>query len=81
MLIDGDGVKEEFTVGLMWMRKAARRGDDNAQYNLGRAYAKGENGLRISPRYAQIWLSKAAEGGHNKARRLADHRLRLNENA
>jgi TPR repeat protein len=72
MLLDGDGVKSDFAVGMKWMRLAARRGDSRAQYNLGRAYAEGENGICVSTRFAKVWLLKAAESDHYKARRLLD---------
>ena len=55
--------------GLYWIRKAARKGDSKAQYNLGRYYADGEF-IKKNYRYAQIWLSKAAARGHAKAQRL-----------
>src|SRR5277367_5897712 len=38
MLLDGEGGKTDTAAGFRWMRKAAQRGDDKAQYNLGRAY-------------------------------------------
>jgi TPR repeat protein len=51
------------------LRRAARRGDTVAQYNLGRAYAEGDYVLQ-SGKYAKKWLARAAENGHAKARRL-----------
>jgi len=71
MLLDGDGVKQDNPAGMRWLRRAARRGDSKAQYNLGRAYADG-NGVRKSVTYAEKWLSKAAGSGHAKARRLLE---------
>lgn len=72
MLLEGDGVKCDSAVGMKWMKLAARRGDSRAQYNLGCAYATGEDGLRLNLRFAKVWLSKAAENGHYRARRLLD---------
>lgn len=70
MLLDGDGVKKNIIEGLHWLRRAAQRGDATAQYNLGRAYLSGDDGVQRSDTHAEKWLSKAAKGGHTKARRL-----------
>ena len=69
MLLDGDGVKKNTADGLRWLRRAAQRGDAKAQYNLGRAYAYGED-VRRNGTYAKKWLARAAKSGHAKARRL-----------
>lgn len=71
MLLDGDGTKRDVTAGLNWMRRAARRGDPKAQYNLGRAYVNGDNVQRSLIR-AERWLSKAADSGYARARRLLE---------
>jgi len=69
MLLEGDGVKQNLIEGLKWLRRAARRGDEKAQYNLGRAYLDGE-GVKRSVHHARTWLSKAATKGHTMAHRL-----------
>ncbi len=45
------------------LQKAARRGDLEAQYNLGLRYSIGERG-NISPREAAEWFGRAADQGH-----------------
>jgi TPR repeat protein len=69
MLLEGDGVEQNVIEGLKWLRRAARRGDEEAQYNLGSAYLDGE-GVKRSILHARTWLSKASKKGHTKARRL-----------
>ncbi len=69
ILLEGNG-KKDSAEGARWMRKAAQRGDDLAQYNLGRSYAYGEDGLQKNAALAKKWLSKAQKQGHLKARRL-----------
>ena len=47
------------TFAVFWYRKAARRGDAKAQYNLGLCYKHGE-GVSRSKRWAHHWIKKAA---------------------
>lgn len=69
MLLDGDGTKRDIEAGLLWLRRAARRGDAKAQYNLGRTYAYGED-VRKNETYAKKWLDRAARNGHLETRHL-----------
>ena len=66
------GTKPNPKKGVEWLRKAARKGDAKAQYNLGRAYLKGED-VRANKRLAKIWLEKAAAQNHRQAARLLQH--------
>jgi TPR repeat protein len=64
--LEGLGTKQDLRKGIEWMRKAARKGDAKAQYNLGMAYLDGE-GVRVNRRNARVWFDKAAKQGHKKA--------------
>jgi hypothetical protein len=46
--------------------KAARAGDDSAQFYLGALYSSG-TGVSQSDRDAYLWISRAAEQGHSQA--------------
>jgi hypothetical protein len=67
ILADHKGSQE---TGVMWMRRAAMRGDDIAQQNLGEWYANGGCGLRRNRRLAMKWLSKSAEQGNEIASKM-----------
>ena len=67
ILVDYEGSQK---AGVMWTRRAAMRGDDKAQHNLGEWYANGECGLKKSGRLAMKWLGKAAEQGNKAASRM-----------
>lgn len=53
------------------MKKSAKYGDPRAQFNLGRMYLNGEV-VKRNIKNAERWLSKAAEQGHAKAKRLVE---------
>ena len=53
--------------GVMMTRRAAIRGDDKAQLNLGEWYACGECGLKKNRRLALKWLGRSAKLGNKKA--------------
>ena len=67
ILVDYDGSQKD---GILWMRRAAVRGDDKAQHNLGAWYANGECGLKKNRRLALKWLKMAAENQNKKAAKL-----------
>ena len=56
---------------MRWYRQAAEQGIADAQYNLGRLFAKGE-GVAQDYVQAHIWYSLAARQGHQKATQLRD---------
>jgi TPR repeat protein len=66
MFMEGRGTETNTAEGIKWYRRAARRGDDKAQYNLGEAYKEG-NSVPRNLRRAKLWLGKAATQGHRKA--------------
>ena len=63
----GEGVKEDETEVLKWLRKAAKQGHVSAQYNLGICYEVGY-GVRKNMKTAAEWYRKAAELGDEKAK-------------
>ena len=62
----GEGVEEDETEVLKWLRKAAKQGHAGAQYNLGVCYEFGY-GVRKNRKKAVEWWQKAAEQGEEKA--------------
>ena len=64
ILANYDGSQRD---GILWTRRAALRGDDKAQHNLGEWYANGECGLKKSRRLALKWLKMSAGNGNKKA--------------
>jgi TPR repeat protein len=63
----GQGVAQDYALGLVWYRKAADQGVPAAQYNVGLIYA---NGLGVTADHAEarLWMEKAAAGGHGQAK-------------
>ena len=64
ILVDYEGSQRD---GILWTRRAALRGDDKAQHNLGEWYANGECGLKKNRRLALKWLKMSAGNGNKKA--------------
>ena len=50
-----------------WWEKAAKRGNQSAQYVLGRCYMEGKHGLPKNARCAKIFMKAAAEQGDVQA--------------
>ena len=67
VLANYDGSQRD---GILWTRRAALRGDDKAQHNLGEWYANGECGLKKSCRLALKWLKMSAGNGNILAREV-----------
>ncbi|MEP3045221.1 MAG: tetratricopeptide repeat protein [Roseibium sp.] len=61
------GAGRLFEIPLSELAEAAEAGDADAQYVLGRRYAKGEAGVRNKVKGAYEWYQKAAEQGHADA--------------
>lgn len=58
----------------MWnFLSAALKGHKDAQYRLGLGYLHGELGLDRNYELAQLWLSKAAAQGHERADYVLHH--------
>lgn len=55
--------EHETAKSVYWFKKAAKRGDDEAENNLGYAYGHGI-GVRIDYAKARYWFKKAAEQGN-----------------
>jgi TPR repeat protein len=63
---NGDGVPRDFAEALRWFGKAAERGLDAAQYELGLMHERGQ-GVSKNDFDAVAWFRKAAEQGHARA--------------
>ncbi len=63
---EGFGVVESHIRAVHWFRKAAEKGDTDAQYNLGFCYDNGK-GVAKDQTEAVKWYRKAAKQGNNKA--------------
>jgi TPR repeat protein len=66
----GDGVGQDSYQALVWMRKAAERGDLQAQKALGRFYLTGLEEMGSDPQEAEKWLSIAASRGDKESKKL-----------
>ena len=56
-------MKLDHAEAVRWIRKAAKQGPADAQYNLGGMYANGQ-GVNLDHAEAVRWYRKAAEQGH-----------------
>jgi TPR repeat protein len=63
----GQGVPQDWAVGLYWYAEAARLGDAQAQYRLGEIADHGERGVPVDLKEARAWYEKAAAQGHRQA--------------
>ena len=63
----GDGVEKSPVRAVSWTRKAALKGDPEAETLLGISYARGLGGLGKSPLEGRRWFTKAANKGNSKA--------------
>ncbi|WP_421692945.1 tetratricopeptide repeat protein [Aestuariivirga sp.] len=68
---DGLGVPRNFTLALLWYRKAGSQGLADAQYMAGRFYGNGR-GRKQDPAAALFWFELASAGGHPLAPALRD---------
>ena len=59
----GKGVDKDETEAVNWFRKAAEKGNADAEYGLGMAYLRGK-GIAKSDSLGYDWLKKAAQQGH-----------------
>jgi len=64
----GQGVPKDEAKAVYWYRRAAKAGDNKAQYNLALCYAAGE-GVGKSQKWANYWLRRAASQGHLQAKK------------
>lgn len=69
--------KSDPAMSLMWLTKAAERGDVVAQYNVGMHYMNGE-GVEKDPKAALVWFEKAARQGYAEGAFCAGLALRKN---
>lgn len=66
----GDGVRQDSYQALVWMRKAAERGNLPAQKALGSFYLFGLEEMGADPREAEKWLMLAASQGDKESKKL-----------
>lgn len=74
MWMNGDGIKQDISLGRYWVHLAARHGYPLAQYNLGVMYFDGIGGEYNRP-CAQWWLNRAAEQDEPEVRLMAEEAL------
>jgi TPR repeat protein len=60
---------------VQWYKKAARRSDPKAYYNIGLCYKRGE-GVRQSNKWAMYYFNKAVALGHKEASKQLKELLR-----
>ena len=66
----GDGVEQNSYQAIVWMRKAAERGNLNAQKALGGFYLYGLEEMGSDPQEAAKWLQLAAAQGDAESAKL-----------
>jgi TPR repeat protein len=66
----GDGVEQNSYQAIVWMRKAAERGNLNAQKALGGFYLYGLEEMGSDPKEAERWLQLAASRGDAESAKL-----------
>ena len=63
---NGDGVHQDRTEAIRWLRRAARQGNSHAQFHLGHAHIAGKGVLK-DREYAYAWFKQASSQGHKKS--------------
>ena len=69
-LLRGDGVAQDGSQAIAWLRQAGNAGMVPAQLALGRLYLNGLETMGSDPAEAQAWLSRAAAQGDREAQQL-----------
>jgi len=72
----GEGVERDEAQALDWYKRAAGRGNPDAQYVLGRAYLECRFGFAKNTEKAVEWLGRAAHNGNPDAQRILDEIFR-----
>ena len=71
-LFDGVGGAKNRAEALSWLEKAANRGWVDSQFNAGKIFETGEDGVAANPTEALKWYLIAAKAGDQPAREAAD---------
>lgn len=71
-LYDGVGGERDRTGALTWLKKAAGHGLVDSQYNIGRLYENGDDGIARNLPEAYKWYLVAARAGDDDSRAAAD---------
>ena len=66
MYANGDGVKQDYKLAVLWYEKAAKRSHPAAQNNLGVLYHNGR-GVKKDYKKARKWYEKSAAQGYGRA--------------
>ncbi len=66
MLLNGQGVEQNYEEAANWFRKAAEQSIPQAQYKLGMLYMQGQ-GLPRDYEFAYAWFRAGASHKHNKS--------------
>jgi hypothetical protein len=65
----GQGVAQDHKRAVLWYQKAAEAGDPMAQFDLGRIYETGQEGVAMDYVEAHKWWNIAAANGEERARK------------
>jgi hypothetical protein len=65
----GQGVALDYKQAVHWYQKAAEQGDSMAQFDLGRIFETGQDGVPMDYVEAHKWWTIAAAGGEERARK------------
>jgi hypothetical protein len=72
MYSEGRGMPQDYKQAVTWFRKAAERGDEMAQHNLGAIYSRGE-GVPQDFVKSYAWYSVAAANGSKQSSEARDN--------
>ena len=67
LYMGGLGVKKDYKKAIKWFEKAAKQGDSDAMYEIGRCYYYGGNGIKKDIKKAKEWVAKSAALGNETA--------------
>jgi TPR repeat protein len=72
----GRGVQKSEDEAANWYSKAAEQQHPGAEYQLGMMYLRGRGGLSKDETVGMQWLERAAEHGHEEAKKEVEKRRR-----
>jgi TPR repeat protein len=64
------GVSVDEAKAIKWRRKAAKKEQPSAEFNLGEAYITGCGGVKENKEKAIKWIKSAAKHGHKPAQEI-----------
>lgn len=76
--LKGDGVRKNAPNAVKWLRSAADQNMSDAQFDLAELLLTGQGAIKANPDEAILWMNRAAELGHAKAK---EYLIAIEENS